>query len=139
MQKDTRLGTFEDVIRRSPPGGAAIARTLRRLIGEVCPQAVEAARPAEPHVRYALGPDKDNQVFGYLCPLHDYVRLGFYFGGSLPDPGQLLEGTGKRLRHVKIYSLAQARRPEVKRLVQAAVRERKRPWDLSRDGPVGRL
>ena len=36
---------------------------------------------------------------------NNYVRLGFFNGTTMPDPDNLLEGTGKRLRHIKIYNL----------------------------------
>jgi len=126
MRTDTSRGTFEDVIRVSNPQIAAIARSLRDLIAEVYPDVMEVPRPAEQHAGYGVGPKKGNEIFGYICPLKEYVRLGFYYGGALPDPKGLLEGTGKRLRHIKMYSLSDTARPEVRRLLKAAVRERKK-------------
>ena len=55
-----------------------------------------------------------------MCPLARYVRLGFFHGAGLPDPAGLLEGEGKRLRHVKVWTLEQAERPEMRALVAAA-------------------
>ena len=49
----------------------------------------------------------------------------FYQGALLADPERLLEGTGKRLRHVKIRSLAEANRPPVRALVAAALARRR--------------
>jgi hypothetical protein len=37
----------------------------------------------------------------------------------------LLVGEGNRLRHVKLYTLDEAERPEIRALIQAAVQERK--------------
>ena len=31
-----------------------------------------------------------------------HVNVGFFFGALLKDPSRLLEGTGKRMRHVKL-------------------------------------
>jgi predicted RNA-binding protein with PIN domain len=42
------------------------------------------------------------------------------FGKGLPDPGGVLVGEGKRLRHVKVRSLEQARDRVLERLVEAA-------------------
>jgi hypothetical protein len=39
--------------------------------------------------------------FGYVNVFKDHVNIGFYFGAELEDPAGLLEGTGKRMRHVK--------------------------------------
>lgn len=40
--------------------------------------------------------------FGYLAVFRDHVNVGFFFGALLDDPARLLEGTGKRGRHVKV-------------------------------------
>jgi hypothetical protein len=49
------------------------------------------------------------------------VNIGFWDGVSLPDPEGLLEGTGKRARHVKIRSLPDLERPAVRVLIKSAV------------------
>ena len=58
----------------------------------------------------------------------EHVIFGFMRGAMLRDPRKLLEGTGKYLRHVKLRSTADVRRPEVRVLVkQAAQLNRKEP------------
>ena len=41
-------------------------------------------------------------AFAYVDAFTAHVNLGFYQGADLPDPAGLLEGSGKRMRHVKI-------------------------------------
>jgi hypothetical protein len=41
-------------------------------------------------------------AFGYVNVFRDHVNVGFFHGAVLPDPAGLLEGTGKRMRHVKV-------------------------------------
>jgi hypothetical protein len=41
-------------------------------------------------------------AFGYVAAYRDHVNVGFFFGALLSDPARLLEGTGKRGRHVKL-------------------------------------
>ena len=41
-------------------------------------------------------------AFGYVNAFTDHVNVGFFFGALLEDPARLLEGTGKRGRHVKL-------------------------------------
>ena len=41
-------------------------------------------------------------AFGYVNAFKDHVNVGFLFGALLKDPAGLLEGTGKRGRHVKL-------------------------------------
>jgi hypothetical protein len=40
--------------------------------------------------------------FGYVNAVEDHVNVGFFFGALLKEPACLLEGTGKRGRHVKL-------------------------------------
>ena len=40
--------------------------------------------------------------FSYVNVFARYASVGFYQGASLPDPAGLLEGNGKRMRHVKL-------------------------------------
>src|SRR5688500_10451925 len=39
-------------------------------------------------------------AFGYVGAFKDHVTVGFFHGASLKDPAHLLEGGGKRMRHV---------------------------------------
>jgi len=41
-------------------------------------------------------------AFGYVNAFTNHVNVGFFFGALLKDPARLLEGTGKRGRHVKL-------------------------------------
>ena len=64
--------------------------------------------------------------YAYILPHSGWVNLDFYKGAELPDPKALLEGTGARMRHAKIRSVDDARRPAIRALVAAALAERKR-------------
>jgi hypothetical protein len=59
----------------------------------------------------------------------EHVVFGFMRGAMLRDPEKLLEGTGKYLRHVKLRSVADARRAGVRSLLEQAA-------DLNRKNPV---
>jgi hypothetical protein len=41
-------------------------------------------------------------AFGYVNAFNVHVNIGFFHGAMLDDPAGLLEGTGKRMRHVKL-------------------------------------
>jgi hypothetical protein len=49
-----------------------------------------------------------------------WVSLMFMLGADLEDPGKLLEGTGKKMRHVKIHSPEQLN--EKRGILQALVK-----------------
>jgi hypothetical protein len=40
--------------------------------------------------------------FGYVNVFTSHVNVGFFQGAALPDPARLLQGDGKRMRHVKL-------------------------------------
>ena len=41
-------------------------------------------------------------AFGYVNAFSAHVNVGFFRGAALDDPAGLLEGAGKRMRHVKL-------------------------------------
>jgi hypothetical protein len=41
-------------------------------------------------------------AFGYVNAFTAHVNVGFFDGAALDDPDGLLEGTGRRMRHVKL-------------------------------------
>ena len=41
--------------------------------------------------------------FCYVAAFTAHVNVGFFYGAALDDPHRLLEGSGKRMRHVKLH------------------------------------
>jgi hypothetical protein len=56
----------------------------------------------------------------------EHVTFAFMRGAALPDPEKLLEGTGKGVRHVKLRSAADVKRPAVKKLIAEAAKLNKK-------------
>jgi hypothetical protein len=44
----------------------------------------------------------EDAPFAYVNVFRSHVNIGFFHGYALRDPAGLLEGTGKRMRHVKL-------------------------------------
>lgn len=44
----------------------------------------------------------EDAAFAYVDAFSAHAAIGFYQGAGLPDPARLLEGSGKRMRHVKL-------------------------------------
>src|SRR5262249_17632973 len=59
-------------------------------------------------------------AFGYVNAFRNHVDIGFFFGALLKDPARLLEGTGKRGRHVKLWPDREVDTEALARLVDAA-------------------
>lgn len=62
-----------------------------------------------------------------ICVISVYsrwVNLGLPNGVDLPDPAGLLQGTGKRHRHVRIATESDLERPGLRELLEAAYQAR---------------
>lgn len=123
---DARLGSFDDLLAMTEEPLRPVLAALRELIFEEHPAACEVVRLGDRAATYGVGPRKMIDGYAYLMPHARWVNLGFYRGAELPDPARLLEGTGARLRHVKLRSLDDARRPAVRALLTAAIAARHR-------------
>lgn len=126
---NARLGTFEDLLAEMPaetaPHVADTMRAVRAVVLAGLPDAVEVVRLGDRAASYGVGPKKMSESHVYLMPRKGYATLGFWHGVALPDPAGLLDGTGKRMRHVKLHGVAEAERPEVAALIAAALEERR--------------
>ena len=58
--------------------------------------------------------------FGYVNTFTSHVNVGFYHGNALADPAGLLQGSGKRMRHVKLQPAAPANVAALDALIGAA-------------------
>jgi hypothetical protein len=62
-------------------------------------------------------------AFGYVNAFSAHVNVGFLEGAALDDPAGLLEGTGKRMRHVKVRWGQEVNAPALSELIAAAYRD----------------
>jgi hypothetical protein len=101
-------------LNERPPALGAIARRwfermrqcgddVRELLHDGCPTACVADAP-----------------FGYVGVYRAHVNVGFFYGAELPDPARLLEGAGKRMRHVKTRPGAEPDPVALEALIAAA-------------------
>jgi hypothetical protein len=58
--------------------------------------------------------------FGYVNVFTSHVNVGFFQGASLPDPARLLQGAGKRMRHVKLRPGTAANAAALSKLIETA-------------------
>ena len=126
MKTIDTLGTFKDALARSNPHMRKLAAAVRTMIAEECPKAFEVPWPRLKVIGYGVGPKKSTEHFCYIAPHEEHVNLGFNYGLLLPDPERLMEGGGKKFRHVKIRNLKDVERPGLRKLLQAAISEREK-------------
>ena len=122
----TKFGTFAELMEITAPEMRLVAERLRQIVYEIDPEAVEVVRLGDRAATYGIGPKKMSEGYVYILPYTNWVNLGFYHGTELPDLDALLEGTGKKLRHIKMHSLTNTERPGVRPLIAAALAERKK-------------
>jgi hypothetical protein len=58
--------------------------------------------------------------FGYVNSFKSHVNVGFFYGAKLEDPAGLLEGSGKRMRHVKLKPGLERNTAALRDLIDAA-------------------
>jgi Domain of unknown function (DU1801) len=110
---------------------AAVFLALRSLIRDVMPDAEEAIDLPDRVLAFGYGPPSGVRMRGLavgLIPHTAHVNVQLADGAQLPDPEGIVEGTGKRIRHVKCRDLADVARPALRSLIEAQA-ERKRTTD----------
>jgi len=99
------------------PPLAPLARELRSVILGALPGVGESLKWGVPVYQ------RDGALICAIRLGRDYVVLQFYASGtSLSDPDRLLEGTGQKMRHVKIRSRADIRKRQFVAWLKAADR-----------------
>ena len=107
--------TFEEWLEGVEPRLRPLATELRRMFLEAAPDLRESIKWGNPCF------EKKMRVF-YIGSQGDrYVTLGLWQGALLPNPEGLIEGTGKRMRHVKIRGEEELGNPAVGRIIREAV------------------
>ena len=97
------------------------ALALRRTIYSVAPGSVETVHLPAKMISYSFARTYKDMLC-VIMPYNGWVNLGFPMGSGLQYPQQILTGTGKRARHVKITGILQASTPAVNDLVREALK-----------------
>jgi hypothetical protein len=62
----------------------------------------------------------EDAPFGYVNSFKNHVNVGFFHGAALEDPSGVLEGSGKRMRHVKLRPGRESDAAALSALIDAA-------------------
>jgi hypothetical protein len=104
---------------------ADIVRQVREIVRKAAPKASEAIKWAQP-VFEAGGP------FAYIKAFKNSVNFGFWRGRELRDPKGLLQGTGAKMRHVRLVSTDDIDARAFAAFVKQAVKLNREKGDPSR-------
>ena len=89
--------TIEEYVEGLGDWRAEVVRAVDALVRKAAPEANASIKWAQP-VYEQGGP------FAYVKAFGSSVNFGFWRGTELTDPDGQLEGTGDRMRHVKLTS-----------------------------------
>ena len=120
----TELLRFNGAIERDPAIDAWMEEHAGEL-GAIAHQWFEVMRKCGDEVRELLHDGCPTAClgdvpFGYVNVFTSHVNVGFFQGAGLPDPARLLQGTGKRMRHVKLRSGTAIDAESIRMLIEAA-------------------
>src|SRR5690348_4897829 len=77
--------------------------------------------------------------YAYVNVAKTHVTIGFYLGADLKDPAGLLEGEGKRMRHVKLKPGQELDSKALGVLIQASYNEVKEALNRRAAGDGGQI
>jgi len=110
------------------PGITRLALAVRQLVLEEAPASTELIYDAYNAVATGYSfTGRPGDAFVHIAVYAHWVNLGFNWGVDLPDPEGVLEGSGRRVRHIRISQPADLEKPIVRRLVRAASARAERP------------
>jgi hypothetical protein len=117
MPKMPAYASFDDYQKAQSRANKPIIAALRRFVKRRQPGLSEAVKWGNGCWINGKGP------VAYVYSADDCVQFGFFHGSALKDPGALLEGAGKFVRHIKVRSASAIDEPAFASLLeQAAVR-----------------
>ena len=108
------MKSIPDFIAKLPQPQRDIASALRKIIKDAAPDVEERLSWGMPWYFH-------NGMLCSIMPCKAYVNFLFPKGKFLADPKHILEGSGKRMRHVKIHTARDIRAAQFRRWVKQAV------------------
>jgi hypothetical protein len=124
---------FAAFIAKFDPEIAKLARSARAALRKRLPTAIEQVY--DNYNFLAIGfctSERTSDCIVSLAVSAKGVALSFYHGAALPDPDNILLGSGKQNRFIRLESVKTLAQPAVEKLIRAAVAQARTPL------PVGR-
>jgi hypothetical protein len=121
--ESAEAAAFERHVAATAAPLADICRVLRATVLEEFPDAVESFDAADGLLAIGTGRSLRDFLFA-IIPHTRWVNLQLADGVDLPNPDGRIEGTGKRIRHIKIRSVEDARAPWLRAAIAAQLAHR---------------
>ncbi|HEY1165641.1 MAG TPA: hypothetical protein VGE90_10755 [Chitinophaga sp.] len=112
--------TIHDILLQYPPTVFSLGLQLRDHLISKLPNIIEMPDASANIVGYGYGFAYQDLICT-IIPSNKGIKLGFYKGSKLPDPGQLLTGAGKVHKYVEIKTPELITSAHLNALISAAV------------------
>ena len=112
--------TIEDILSKYPENVSTLALKLRQFLLNQLKGITEQPDTSANIIGYSFGTGYKEMICTIILSKKG-VKLGFYKGTELPDPGKLLTGSGKVHKYVEIKS-TQDINTELKNLLEEALK-----------------
>ena len=112
--------SWDENLARHTPEVQAAARGLESMIREALSDVVVHYDAGNGLLAFGRSMKMRELLFA-LIPHAGWVNLQLADGALLPNPDGLIEGTGKRIRHIKVHSAEKARSHPVRDAVRAQI------------------
>ena len=118
-----KFASWDENLASHTPEVQAAARALEALIRAEQPDVVVQYDPGNGLLAFGRSMRMRDLLFA-IIPHGGWVNLQLADGALLPNPDGLIEGTGKRIRHVKVRVLSASAEPRLREIVRAQLEAR---------------
>jgi hypothetical protein len=120
---------LDTLLEPHTPAIREVFASVRALVRDVMPDAAEQVDLPDRVLAFGFGPAGGGvRMRGLaiaLIPHTAHVNVQLADGAELPDPTGIVEGTGKRIRHVKVRSVDDVARPALRTLLEEQAARRR--------------
>jgi hypothetical protein len=113
-----KFASWDENLASHTPEVQAAARALEALIRSEQPDVVVQYDPGNGLLAFGRSMRMRDLLFA-LIPHAGWVNLQLADGALLPNPEGLIEGTGKRIRHVKVRVMSASAEPRIREIIRA--------------------
>ena len=130
MPAPTPAAQWKSFLAKYTPAMRAQMKAAHARMRKYLPGAIEMVYDNWNGLVVGFSPtDRPSDAVLSLIALPDHVTLCFLFGKGLPDPDKILNGSGSRVRHRRLVSVADLDKRPIRKLITLAIAQGDPPFD----------
>jgi len=135
VKKKTPRQELDGFLSKYTPDIASRARKILAKMRARLPGAIELVYDNYNALAIGFGPtERASDAIFSIAVFPRWVSLFFFQGAKLEDPGKILQGSGKTIRHIVLEGPETLDRPAVKALMKQALERAPKPLDKEARG-----